>query len=149
MRRLTKNIRDKETKNMSFQSDYALLNIGLNVNGVEALTVIDVVNAIGARGVAIKQIAVVESDTENTAVVGISPPLTRNGAAMLAAALRQDAIALWDSSRFFRNRSERRADDMQRAGMLAGPKAEAWGEFDPARFFGFNGRPITSILEPV
>lgn len=127
-------------------NDYALLNIGMNVNGVETLTVVDVVNAIAAKNVTIKQIGVVQSDTEKTVVVGIRGDLTKTALRSLAVALRQEAVAQWNPSRFFKNRSERRAEDMQRAGMLAGPKAEAWGEFDASHFLGFDGKPLTTIL---
>jgi len=136
---------------MTQNNDYALLNIGLNVRGLdmvseEKLTVTDVVNAIADKNVKIKQIAVVQSDTERTAVVAIEPPLTRAALHSLAVRLNQEAIAQWNSSQSYRTGGHLRLVDMQRAGMLAGPKAEVWGEFDPARFFGFTGRPITSIL---
>lgn len=107
----------------------ATLNIGLNVGDkVAALTPLSVLAAIRWFGRQTLREAIVDSDTEPTLVVEVDVPFSGPSLAALSARLRQDAVAQWDGQR----------------GLLAGPKAAAWGPFDPAFFFNLDGQRLAT-----
>jgi hypothetical protein len=122
-----------------------ILNIGLDnvpadlsyTNGVlNPLTTRRALQATQAarnHGFDIVRAKVVQSDTELTLVIlaednGIGQD---NRVDMLAVALKQDCIAIWSVD--------------QQYGQLIGPKAAAWGEFNPEFFFMLDG---TRLAQP-
>lgn len=113
-----------------------LLNIGLNIGDVQALTVSDVVQAIERQDHTIQALRVVRSDTELTAVVQIASD-AEHGISLvqsqdigrLSSYLGQDCIAIYAPSTC--------------AGMLVGPKALEWGPFNADFFFDLNGRRVS------
>lgn len=58
---------------------------------------------------------------------GVSPEMVR-AVSLASSLLGQECIALWDPS--------------EGRGQLIGPDADKWGAFDPARFFGLDGRTL-------
>lgn len=58
---------------------------------------------------------------------GVSPEMIR-AVSLASSLLGQECIALWDPS--------------EGRGQLIGPDADKWGAFDPAQFFGLDGRPL-------
>lgn len=83
-------------------------------------------------GFRVLQSEVHTSDTEQTLVVrGVADrdllQVRRVGAALL-----QDCIAVWN------------IEDQE--GLLVGPKAEAWGPFDPAKFIVQGGGRLSDVL---
>ena len=104
----------------------AILNIGLNAGDEPAWDLSDVKLALAAClpfEINVLSAVVHKSDTEQTAVVEISNPVTPQEAFAVAYALSQDCIA-------------QLADGV---GELYGPKAEEWGPFNPAYFILGNG----------
>lgn len=105
---------------MKSSAPAAILNVGLDTrDGARPITVAAVCEALRAIGRAIVTVEVRESNTEPTAVVVIDYALSRAKLAALSVVLRQDCIAQLDT---YGN------------GILAGPKADAWGPFNPDFF---------------
>ncbi len=101
----------------------ATLNIGLAVNGGEELSPREVLHALHDYTISIGA-KVWVSDTERTLVVRTNAPIPADKLHDLAVTLRQEAIA------------QRYANG---TGILAGPNAAAWGDFNPAFFILING----------
>jgi hypothetical protein len=102
------------------------LNIGLNVGGKPTWDLFDVELAIEAclpLENTILRVGVYDSDTEQTAVVELSNPITPYEGSAIAFTLSQDCIA-------------QLADGV---GTLYGPKAAEWGPFNPEYFILGNG----------
>lgn len=107
------------------------INVGLNIgDGQTKLDPVDVVAALRALGVDVARSDVRQSATEPTLVADLSRALTPEEAYALSEQLQQDAIA------------QRTGEE----GGLFGPKAEAWGEFNPDFFLELddNGRGSSS-----
>lgn len=101
-----------------------ILNIGLRRNDGTEINEQAVRAALIGRVRAVVYCGTFASDTEPTAVYVVAE-LNTTQAYRLAETLWQDCIAIYDV------RTER--------GRLVGPKADAWGDFDPARFIGPRG----------
>ena len=113
------------------------LNIGLAVDGTEALTAHVAREILAANGILRRDDGVVHtSDTEKTLVV-VDVALKSGLAADLAQTavdLRQDCIACcWQDAHGYR-------------GQLFGPKAAAWGPFNPAFFLLADGSRLSDSL---
>lgn len=105
---------------MKSSAPAAILNVGLDTrDGARPITVAAVCEALRAIGRTIVTVEVRESNTEPTAIVVIDRALSPAALAALSAQLNQEAIAQLD------------ADGV---GILAGPKADAWGPFNPDFF---------------
>lgn len=112
------------------------INIGLNVgDGTEKITVIECIDALRNEGViVIGDVRVVQSDSEPTFVASITFPDATDWF-NVCAELRQEAIGLL-----------LKGEDNSFAGMLVGPKAEAWGPFDASMFFTSTGKRLSDVL---
>lgn len=108
-----------------------VLNIGMNVGTETKHTVQSLKEAIGGMGLIRfggAAMSVHSSDTEPTAVVCLAGTLDIAHAAKifdLAVELEQEAIACWDP--------------YTQTGKVIGPKAESWGDFNPAFFLLSDG----------
>jgi hypothetical protein len=119
---------------MRFKDSTLILNIGLNVGTERKHTEESVKAALSAAGLTrftgrrIPDLAVFDSDTEPTVVVTIggslSEPFTK-AIHRVSVALEQEAIAVYSPS--------------TQTGAVVGPKAEAWGAFNPSFFIMPDG----------
>ena len=116
-----------------------ILNIGLARNDNQPNhTQLEVINELTRSGLPVRTCVVVQSETEMTAVVRLAyAGVTRHSAGSLrhtlhlvACFLHQDCVAVYD---------ERAAGS---GGYLVGPRASAWGEFNPTLFLLEDGRPL-------
>lgn len=117
----------------AYRAGRALLNIGLHVGQAPYLTYLPVFSALRTvrhHGGVFRDSAVRKSGTEDTLVIDLDEPLNARVLAELSSALNQEAIAQWSS----------------RGGELRGPKAEAWGEFDPSQFLLLDGRRLSAVI---
>lgn len=120
-----------------------ILNIGLDGIPQELDNVYSINRKISAVETALTSVqclnfkilsnSVVQSDTEQTLVVHA----THTGditvcAAWLAEKLNQDCVAVYVPER--------------NGGLLCGPRAEAWGHFNPEFFFMLDGRRLSETL---
>lgn len=107
--------------------DGNLINVGLNIgNKVDALTQEEVINQLAKRGIKVTKSALHKSDTENTLVAELSRPLTKDELFDLSVDLQQDAIPQLSKD----------------TGILTGPKAESWGDFNPEYFMDLEGKTL-------
>lgn len=115
---------------------HGTINIGLHVgDGTEKITALECVDALNAEGViVIGDVRVVQSDSEPTFVAAVAFPDTTDWFGVCAE-LRQEAIGLL-----------LKGEDNSFAGMLVGPKAEAWGPFDASMFFTSTGKRLSDVL---
>ena len=109
------------------------LNLGSAIGRTgHHLTLTEIVQAVERTGLAIQALAVYPSvdSTEQTVVVGLRqwPSPLRGAIFALAQVLGQDCIAVHMTP--------------AGAGRLIGPRADAWGDFDPAYFIGLDGEPL-------
>jgi hypothetical protein len=95
-----------------------ILNIGLEANDGSEVNERAALAAVLGRTRAVS-CGIRQSDTERTLVV-IAEALSTTAAWTIAVALKQDCIAVYDT-------------DAKR-GRLIGPRADAWGAFEPAYF---------------
>ena len=114
-----------------------LLNIGTRIGSTDMhLTLPEIVQATERAGLQIKTLAVHQSPdgTERSVVIGVrSGPVEVSGAVRgLATVLGQDCIAVWSPRGSF--------------GKLIGPRADAWGAFDPAMFVLLDGSTLADSL---
>ena len=107
----------------------AILNIGLDVNGVRKHTIGTVAHVV-ERYVPVISIELAQSATEMTAVVVIEHPLAFARLYYLSKDLQQDAIAHLHEGK----------------GKLVGPKAAEWGAFDPQYFLLPDSKIIVDLL---
>jgi hypothetical protein len=103
-----------------------VLNIGLEANDGTAVSERAALAAVLGRTRAVS-CGIRQSDSEATLVL-IAESLSTASAWHIAAALRQDCIAVFDT-------------DLKR-GRLIGPRADAWGAFEPAYFILPNGERL-------
>lgn len=118
-----------------------VLNIGRRVDSTGAiLPASSVYAALEALHLTVLSSVHVQSDTEPTLVVEVESWSDGIGvdaaqAAMIGALaedLGQDCIATWDPS--------------EGRGLLLGPRADAWGSFDPSFFVGLDGHRLSDTL---
>lgn len=113
-----------------------LLNIGLAIGATASVSAHVAEEILKANGFVISRTAIVQSDTEPTLVADVSfLPFTGRalGEAIYETAtdLKQEAIGAWLPG--------------FKKGRLIGPKADAWGEFDPALFFMLDGKRMSEL----
>lgn len=115
----------------------AYLNIGLKAGTAPYQTnvpVFDALRAVRRVGGKFHHSTIQKSDTENTLVIELDGGLTRRALYDLAGALGQEAVA---QCMYF-------GDDRQ-WGELVGPKAEAWGAFNPQFFLLLDGGRLSAL----
>lgn len=100
------------------------LNIGLDTNTGESLSINDVLQYLTGNGFFIRSFTLEQSSTEETLIVIVDPvPASRIYQASID--LKQDCIAV--------------SPDNGKTGALIGPRADAWGwSFKPAFFIASN-----------
>lgn len=119
------------------------LNIGLKrghlVTGFNTLA--QTLEALDIIGFTVRAVNVVDSDSEPTAVVTVLSDSDWGVAAhqqralhWVATALHQQAIAAFEPRRGH--------------GVLVGPDAAAWGDFNPSLFFTIEGRRLSPLPRP-
>jgi hypothetical protein len=106
----------------------ALLNIGLAIGSTSKLDPADVLRVLALREFDVVMHDVHRSETEDTLVVGLAAAPVWASVYGLSQSLAQDAIAVWYPDTF--------------KGDLIGPRAEAWGTFNPAYFLGLDGQAV-------
>ncbi len=118
-----------------------VLNIGRRVDSTGTiLPASHVYAALEAHQLEVLSSVHVQSDTEPTLVVeverwheGIGVDAAQASMiSRLSAALGQDCIATWDPS--------------EGHGLLLGPRADAWGVFNPGFFVGLDGHRLSDTL---
>jgi hypothetical protein len=121
---------------MPMTPEHILLNVGLARKGQPDLSVVDVLLALEGHGVTVFRHVVHQSATEATVVAAVELPRApdeRHAAAhgdlgaiyRSAQQLDQDCIAVYDES--------------IKQGILVGPKAAQWGDFNPTYFLNLEG----------
>lgn len=116
--------------------EHILLNVGCARKGQPDLQPVDVLLALEGHGVTVFRHVVHQSNTETTVVAAIELPRApdeRHAAAhgdlgsvyRAAQQLEQDCIAVYDPT--------------IKQGILVGPKAAQWGEFNPKYFLNLEG----------
>ncbi len=116
--------------------EHILINVGLARKGQPDLSVVDVLLTLEGHGVTVFRHVVHQSATETTVVAAVELPHApdeRHAAAhgdlgaiyRSAQQLEQDCIAVYDPS--------------VRTGILVGPRAADWGEFQPKYFLNLEG----------
>jgi len=115
------------------------LNVGMDIESTEALSAQVIREILAANGLLLGRQSVVQSDTEKTLVVEVTPGPEITSAARMHAALflsaqdlRQDCIAVWS--------------EQTRSGGLVGPRASKWGAFNPEFFFTLDGRRLSATV---
>ena len=115
--------------------DYpAVVNIGLKIGEDGVLDPMDAKAAVEATGAKITEEATHTSDTESTLVLVLDRPLTKEELFTVSEATQQDAVA-------------QRTGIAQ--GMLAGPKAEAWGDYTSEYFLMPDGTRANAYDEKI
>jgi hypothetical protein len=112
------------------------LNIGLDCPTGTVLTVGRIATTLELFGYSIHRLSIVESDTEPTAVVDVTAQDGASDMHDVAMALTQEAIAVATGG-----------DLIQ--GVLVGPGADNWGEFNPDFFFMHDGSRMGNVMSGV
>jgi hypothetical protein len=110
------------------------INIGLDIPTGGKVKTLGALASVRALGVKITDHAVWDSNTEPTLVVQLDRPLTPEEGNSLSTELQQEAIA-------------QRYEDG--TGDLFGPKAEAWGPYNPDFFLELSGETAAAYAERV
>lgn len=118
----------KHQMDLRLQAKGARLNIGMAVKGQANLTDDEIQAALKEFGITPTQFKIHPSATEPTFVVDISKPLSKEQLYKLSERLRQSAIPQFELG--------------SGKGMMAGPKAAEWGEFNPDYFLGMDGKAM-------
>lgn len=110
-----------------------IVNIGLNTND-GAITIEEARKVLCAYGFLILRDAVLESDTEPTLVAEVvtraaSPLIVLQLLYQVSEELEQDCIAVYR--------------ELTLGGALVGPRADAWGPFNPEYFLLLDGRRLS------
>ena len=114
--------------NPYYSSDHLILNIGLrrSDNG-ELLNYLSVEQSLRDTGLDVRDFKLFQSDSEPTAVVVIKDQdLVCYEIALL---FKQEAVAVYNPQ--------------YKIGVLEGPKADAWGPFNPQFFLMPDGRRLS------
>ena len=112
-----------------------ILNIGLNTTD-GAITIEEARQVLAAYGFSILREALLESDTEPTLVAEVATwfatPLTvLQRLYQVSEDLDQDCIAVYRG--------------LTGGGALVGPRADAWGPFNPEYFLLLDGRRLSEV----
>ncbi len=110
-----------------------LLNIGEDTATGQKVTVEKVLAALHLAGALPMDITGHFSDSEYTHIVRLPRELEGREVRELAIVLEQDAVAQWN--------------DME--GMLAGPRADRWGPFNPDYFLTLDGDRLSESFAAV
>lgn len=113
-----------------------ILNIGLARTGNSNIGVGTVLRELAARSFGIDRHTIAHSDTEITVVAEVEDydfPGQDNRISMLSSLLGQDCIAVYNPK--------------TREGSLIGPRAAAWGEFNPEFFILVDGSRLATPLQ--
>jgi len=105
------------------------INIGLHRNTGGLIPVPEALFALRRHNVRVARWRVVESDSEPTLTAELEGELSEASLLGLCDELAQDCVAVIDS----------------RGGELYGPKAAAWGPFNPAYFFTLEGERLAPL----
>lgn len=111
-----------------------ILNIGLNTAG-GAIAIEEARKALRAYGFSILREALLESDTEPTLVAEVATGFATTTLTVLqllyqvSEELEQDCIAVYR--------------EYALGGVLVGPRADAWGPFNPEYFLLLDGRRLS------
>lgn len=115
-----------------------ILNIGLAVGTTSSIAASVALEIVKANGLIVHRHKVLQSDTEQTLVCEVSAdplsPVHRRPTAVFSAIaedLQQDCIAVYS--------------EPIKTGVLVGPRASAWGPFNPEFFFQLDG---TRLAQP-
>lgn len=114
----------------AYRAGRALLNIGLKVGNDQWNPLFSTLRTVRGYGAVFRDSALRQSETEDTLVIDLDEPLDARTLHELASGLNQEAIAQWSS----------------KGGELRGPKAWAWGEFDPSQFLLLDGRRLSNVI---
>lgn len=113
-----------------------ILNVGLNIGGTTAISAAVAKEILIANGFVLGNEALVESDTEPALVIEAWPvhALTSVGNSLHQSAqdLQQDCIAAYNPA--------------TNKGVLIGPRAAAWGTFNPEFFFNLDGQRLSATV---
>lgn len=114
-----------------------ILNIGLNAGATETIAADVAKQVVAANEFLITKSAIVQSDTEPTLVCEVqaltrSPSLVLQFLYQIAIDLDQDCIAVYREA--------------TRKGVLIGPRAADWGEFNPEFFFTLDGSRLAQTV---
>jgi hypothetical protein len=119
--------------NPYYSTGHVILNIGLiRADNKLPLNPLFVEQYLNHLGLEVRDFKIFQSDSEPTAVVVVrtsDSPLFTNATALNARFLQQEAIARYSPEH---NRGE-----------LFGPKADAWGPFNPQFFLMPDGRRLS------
>lgn len=109
-----------------------ILNIGLARTGKNDLNIFEVLNALTDEGLRVLRFESFPSDTETTVVAKVQFGTSATPQAALDSAIYRAAVALGQDciAAFIPNRN---------AGRLIGPRAAAWGAFNPEFFIVPDG----------
>lgn len=112
-----------------------ILNIGLNTTD-GAITLEEARKVLRAYGFSILREALLESDTEPTLVAEVATGFTTTLTVLqllywVAEELEQDCIAVYR--------------EYTLGGALVGPRADAWGPFNPEYFLLLDGRRLSEV----
>lgn len=102
------------------------LNIGMKVGKSGKITSKQITDGLKKFGAKLVKKTIKNSGTEPTMIVRLSKPLSEQDLMSLSKLLKQDAIPQLSNG----------------VGIMSGPKAAKWGDFNPEYFLGFNGKPI-------
>ncbi len=128
-----KSIMQKIVDTVTGAGEGPTVNIGLNVPGGGTLTPEEVMAALTAAGVNVKQSTIHQSDTEQTVVAELDRALTPEEGNAVAVALGQEAVAQHTGNK---------------QGALYGPNAAAWGDFTPEFYLNLDGSRLAEPAAP-
>lgn len=106
------------------------LNVGLDTNEGGSISAAQALAAIRMRGGYVRSHTLAESDTELTLIAILNNPMNPDKLHQLSVDLQQDCIAMAVGS----------------DGELYGPKAEAWGPFNPEYFLTITGTRLADRM---
>lgn len=102
------------------------LNIGMKVGKSGKLTTKQITDSLKKFGAKLVKKTIKNSGTEPTMIVRLSKPLSEVDLMSLSKLLKQEAIPQLSNGK----------------GIMAGPKAAKWGDFNPEYFLNFDGKPL-------
>lgn len=130
--------------NPYYSSDHLILNIGLRRSDTgELLSYLFVEQSLRDLGLDVRDFKLFQSNSEPTAVVVIKalnwmPTDSGSGSKYGAQATVQNEVAP-----LFKQEAVAVYDPQHGIGVLVGPKAAAWGDFDPQYFLMPDGRRLS------
>lgn len=103
------------------------LNIGMKVGKSGKLTTKQITDGLKKFGAKLVKKTIKNSGTEPTMIVRLSKPLSEVDLMALSKLLKQEAIPQLSNGQ----------------GIMIGPKAAKWGDFNPEYFLNFSGKPLS------